>query len=388
MTNLGEKHGIAEKLSLSFTGIGSLPFKDENAPKDAMDYVFECCPDFPYWAQLPHFRQQEDMALQFSENLLGLKFDEKECRFYLDDTTEDFFLGLENLFVDYETVINSDNLLNCEEILDKYKISKPYSNTIDIFLNKLKEISDKSPNNTPNFTKGAITGPFTFSTSFLDTNGKSAYYNETLREVIVKTLSLKALWQIKEFKKASKKSTPVIFMDEPSISQVGSCAFVTVKKEDVINMLKNISDDIKKFGALSGIHCCGKTDWDIAIESEVDIINFDAYFYAQSVGTYAQKLRKFMENGGFLSFGIVPTLDKEALGRLDIKELKEKFIEAMKCLTSKNIDETFILNHCFITPSCGCGSLDNDMAKRALGLCSELSATLKNETLQKTGAAL
>ena len=119
-------------------------------------------------------------------------------------------------------------------------------------------------------------------------------------------------------------------MDEPSISQVGSCAFVTVKKEDVINMLKNISDDIKKFGALSGIHCCGKTDWDIAIESEVDIINFDAYFYAQSVGTYAQKLRKFMGNGGFLSFGIVPTLDKEALGRLDIKELKEKFIEAMK----------------------------------------------------------
>ena len=77
--------------------------------------------------------------------------------------------------------------------------------SIDIGLNKLKEISDKSPNNTPNFTKGAITGPFTFSTSFSDTNGKSAYYNETLREVIVKTLSLKALWQIKEFKKASKK---------------------------------------------------------------------------------------------------------------------------------------------------------------------------------------
>lgn len=377
-----------EKLSLSYTGIGSLPFKNEGAPNEAMDYVFECCPDFPYWAQLPHFKKEEDMALQFSENLLGLKFDEKECRYYLDDTDEDFFVGLENLFLDYETVVNSTELNDCEEILNKYKISKPYSNTIDIFLKKLAEISSgqgpakvptKVPTKIPNFTKGSITGPFTFSTSFSDIDGKSAYYNETLREVIVKTLSLKALWQIKEFKKASPKSTPVIFMDEPSISQVGSCAFVTVKKEDVVLMLKTISDDIKKFGALSGIHCCGKTDWDIAIESDVNIINFDAYFYAQSVGTFAKRLEEFIKRGGFLSFGIVPTLDKEALSTLEIEKLKEKFEEAMACLTSKNIDKDLILKHCFITPSCGCGSLDIEMAKRALGLCAELSNTLKKE---------
>lgn len=382
------KNSFREKLSLSFTGIGSLPFKDKNAPKDAMNYVFECCPDFPYWVQLPHFKKEEDMALQFAENLLGLKFAEKDCRFYLDDTSDDFFTGLEALFVDYEIVANSDSLLDCEEILNKYKISKPYSNTIDIFLSTLKEISAKNPDKAPNFTKGSVTGPFTFSTSFCDIEGKSAYYNETLREVIVKTLSLKALWQVKEFKKASKESIPVIFMDEPSISQVGSCAFVTVKKEDVINMLRNISDDIKKFGALSGVHCCGKTDWDIAIKSGVDIINFDAYFYAQSVSTYAEKLKEFIEKGGFLSFGIVPTLDKEALATLDIKELKKKFKEAMNCLTSKNIDESLILDHCFITPSCGCGSLDDKMAKHALSLCSKLSETLKNEILQKTGAAL
>ncbi len=370
---------IGEKLSLSYTGIGSLPFKDTDAPNEAMDYVFKCCPNFPYWAQLPHFKKEEDMALQFSEGLLGLKFDEKECRYFLDDTDEEFFLNLETLFVDYETVINSNDLNSCAEILDKYKISKPYSNTIDIFLEKLAKISNSNPDNVPNFTKGSVTGPFTFSTSFLDINGKSAYYNETLREVIVKTLSLKALWQIKEFKKASPESIPVIFMDEPSISQVGSCAFVTVKKDDVVQMLKTISDDIKKFDALSGIHCCGKTDWDIAIESGVDIINFDAYFYAQSVGTFAKRLEEFIKKGGLLSFGIVPTLDREALSSLTIEKLKEKFEEAMSCLTSKNINRDLILSHCFITPSCGCGSLDIEMAKRALNLCAELSDALKKE---------
>jgi len=378
MEILGDTFEVEKKLSLNFTGIGSLPFKDADAPKEAMDYVFECCSDFPYWAQLPHFKREEDMALQFTEGLLGLKFDEKECRYYFDDSTEDFFLGLENLFVDYETVVNSNSLACCEEILDKYKISKPYSNTMDIFISKLKEIS-ASNKKSPNFTKGSVTGPFTFSTSFCDVEGKCAYYNETLREVIVKTLSLKALWQIKEFKKASPKSIPVIFMDEPSISQVGSCAFVTVKKDDVINMLKTISDDIKKFGALSGVHCCGKTDWDIAIESGVNIINFDAYFYAQSVGTYAKRLEKFIKNGGILSFGIVPTLDKDTLKDLTIEKLIDKFNDATEHLTCKNIDKTTILKHCFITPSCGCGSLDVKLAKHALNLCSKLSETLKKE---------
>jgi len=367
------KECLKEKLSLSFTGIGSLPFKDENAPVESMDYVFECCKDFPYWAQLPHFKKEEDMALQFSENLIGLNYDKKECKYFLDDTTDSFFEGLETLFVDYDTVVSSSSLDNCSDILDKYKIEAPYSNTIDIFFNRLKNLEDK-----PNLLKGSITGPFTFSTSFCDKDGKSAYYNETLREVIIKTLSLKALWQIKEFKKSSSKSIPVIFMDEPSISQVGSCAFVTVKKEDVISMLKTISNDIKKFGALSGIHCCGKTDWDIAIESSVDIINFDAYFYSQSVGVYSKKLEKFLTDGGFLAFGIVPTLDKEVLCSLDKNLLYEKFKSSVNVL-SKNIDKNLILNQCFITPSCGCGSLSIELAKKALNLAKELSETLKSE---------
>ncbi len=365
-----------KNLSLSYTGIGSLPFKNDNAPNEAMDYVFECCADFPYWAQLPHYKKEEDMTLQFTENLPGLIYDAKEFKYYLDDTADIFFEALENLFVDYETITSSGTLIENEAILDKYKISKPYSNTIDIFIQRLK---NKDYIKTPNFTKGSITGPFTFSTSISDKEGKSAYYNETLREVIIKTLSLKALWQIKEFKKACPNANPVIFMDEPSISQVGSCAFVTVKKDDVTSMLKTISDDIKKFGALSGIHCCGKTDWDIAIRSNVNIINFDAYFYSQSVGTYAKELENFIINGGFLSFGIVPTLDKEALETLDSTKVYDKFKEALNCFVSKNIDKTLILDHCFITPSCGCGSLNIEMAKKALRLSKELSEILKKE---------
>ena len=355
------------ELTLNYTGIGSLPFKDTNAPKEALDFIFNEFKSMPFWPQLPHFAREEDMVFQYTQNLAGLSFDGD--KYFLNPESEEFFVALEELFFDYENVVGSSDLLECEQTLDKYAILPPNSNTLAPFLNELK-------NKNPDFVKGSITGPFTFSTSVTDNEGKCAYYNEVLRDVCIKTLSLKALWQVKEFKKAAPNARAVIFMDEPSISQVGSCAFLSVESSDVVNMLKVIADDLKKFGALCGVHCCGKTDWEIALSSGVDIVNFDAYFFSQSVANFASAAKKFIENGGIFAFGIVPTVSDE-IKNLDIDTLEEKFNSALKCFTSKGIDKKILLEHLFLTPSCGCGSLDNDCALKALKLTKELSNRLK-----------
>lgn len=358
------------ELTLNYTAIGSIPFSGEDAPKQALEFIFKEFKSMPFWPQLPHFAREEDMVFQYTQNLCGLTFDKD--KYFLCAQSEEFYLQLEELFFDYETVISCDNLLDCEEILDKYAILPPNSNAIEPFIEELK-------NHNPDFVKGSITGPFTFSTSINDEEGKCAYYNEELREVCIKTLSLKALWQIKEFKKAAPGAKAVIFMDEPSISQVGSCAFLSVKSEDVIEMLKVIASDIKKFGAISGIHCCGKTDWQIALSSGADVVNFDAYFYAQSVANFAPAAEKFLLEGGYFAFGIVPTLDNEALKALEIDTLENKLNEALECFIHKGIDKNLLLKQCFITPSCGCGSLDTQGALKALELTKALSYRLKDK---------
>ena len=363
------------ELTLNYTGIGSLPFKGENAPKCALDFIFNEFKSIPFWPQLPHFAREEDMVFQYTQNLAGLSFDGD--KYFLNPESEEFFSALEELFFDYENVISADDLIQCEQTLDKYAILPPNSNSLAPFLCELK-------NHNPDFVKGSITGPFTFSTSITDNEGKCAYYNDILRDVCTKTLSLKALWQVKEFKKAAPSAKSIIFMDEPSISQVGSCAFLSVENSDVIEMLKIIANDLKKFDALSGVHCCGKTDWEIALSSNVDIINFDAYSYSQSVANFAPQVKKFLENGGFFAFGIVPTLDKDELKNLDIVCLEEKFNDSVKCFTSKGIDKDLLLKQLFLTPSCGCGSLDDEGALKALKLAHELSQRLK----ERCGALL
>ena len=359
------------KLTLNYTGIGSVPLKSENAPKEALDFIFKEFKSVPFWPQLPHFIREEDMIFQYTQNLCGLNV--TPDKYYLEAESEEFFIKLEELFLDYETILACNDLFENEQILDKYAILPPNSNAILPFIEGLKTQN-------PDFVKGSITGPFTFSTSINDIDGKCAYYNEVLREVCVKTLCLKALWQVKEFKKSAPCATPIIFMDEPSISQIGSCAFLSVKNEDVTQMLSEISSALKKFGAISGVHCCGKADWDIVLKSNLDVINFDAYFYAQSLANFAPSVKEFLKNGGWLAFGIVPTLDKEALNVLDEKSLEEKFEQALNCFIKKGFDRKEILERIFITPSCGCGSLDENGAIKALLFTKKLSQYLKEKT--------
>ncbi len=357
-------------LSLNYTGIGSLPFSGKNAPNQAVDFIFDNFSDIPFWPQLPHYRREEDMAIQFSQNMAGLTTEGGKT--FFDYESDVFFEKLEELFFDYEEVTSKNSLIEAEDRLNKYKIAPPYSSAIDPFLNRLKELS-------PSFVKGSITGAFTFSTSINDKYGKSAFYDETIREVIVKTLTLKALWQIKEFKKAAPSAIPIIFMDEPSISQIGSCAFLTVKNEEVVDILKAISFEIKKYGAISGVHCCGKTDWDIALGADLNVINFDAYSFAQSISLFVDRVKNFLENGGYLALGIVPTLSDEILQKLDVEALGEAFENSISFLTKKGIPRELIMKQSFITPSCGCGTLTCEGAKKALHLTKELSEKLRSE---------
>ena len=142
-------------------------------------------------------------------------------------------------------------------------------------------------------------------------------------------------------------------------------------------MFKVISEMIQSAGALSAIHCCGKCDWSVPIKSGINIINLDAYSFAQNLSVYRDEVDKFLKSGGKIAWGIVPTLDKDALEHTDERLLEQKFISAVKYLTEKGIDEKLIIDNSIITPSCGAGSLPVALAERAMNLTRTLSDNLK-----------
>ena len=342
-------------LTLECLSIGSLPNEDL---EKAMGLVKENF-NIPFWPQLTKISKNEDMIIQFLENMPSF-FSDKD---YLDIEDNRFYVDLEQFFADYEQICSGDF-----SILDKYAIKSSLS--FQEFKNIIKERK-------PKFAKGQIVGPFTLSASLVDKNGRCAFYDETLKEIIVKTLTLKALWQIKEIKFTNPSTTPIIFIDEPSLSQLGTSAFLTVSQDEVIDMIKEISDLIKQNGALSAIHCCGKCDWSIPIKADVSIINLDAYKYSQNLSLFAQNLKTFFDNGGKIAWGVVPTLDIKALQSLDLEKAVNIFEKAVKYLTKKGIDEKIIIENSLITPSCGAGALSEELAEKAMRLTRELSDNRK-----------
>lgn len=348
-------------LKLNCLAIGSLPHTNLD---EAMTVVRENFKSIPFWPQLPKISKNEDMIVQFLENMPSFFSDEKSEKTYLETESDKFFCDIEQFFCDYEEIVSDIN----SDTIEKYAIN--YSLSFPKFIEIVKET-------TPEFAKGQIVGPFTLATTLVDKFGKCAIYDETLREIIVKTLTLKALWQIKQIKSANKNTTPIIFIDEPSISQLGTSAFITISQEEVISMLKEISDLIKANGAMSAIHCCGKCDWTVPIKAGVDIINLDAYTYAQNLSLFNNYLKKYLAEGRKIAWGVVPTLNPELLSKADLDKMIKVFEKAVKYLTEKGIDEKIVIENSLITPSCGAGVLTTTLAEKAMNLTKELSYILK-----------
>jgi hypothetical protein len=194
--------------------------------------------------------------------------------------------------------------------------------------------------------KGQVTGPFTLGANMLDQNGRCSYYDDQLRDVVVKTIVLKVLWQVTRL---SEFGLPVmIFLDEPSLLGFGKQTFITISREDVIKDINEVVAAAHSRGGIAGIHCEENTE-----------------------------LRKFFDRGGCLGWGIVPTLDREAAASETIPSLIARFEEGVQLLVSKGFDQEQLLRRALITPSCGAGGvLTVPLAERILDLLCELSITL------------
>lgn len=330
------------------TAIGSVPHAD---PKKALSLVFDTIPIAPAWPQLPKRGFKESMYAQFSEGMPALRIDETEKRMWFDTA-----LLADQLEGFYNSIIDED--------IGRFAITKEYALGLHAFLEALEKKEHKKTK----YLKGQITGPITFGLGITDEERKSALYNDELKDVVIKGLSMKARWQVRQLKRYSEDV--IIFVDEPYLVSIGS-SFVSLNREDTIGSLNEVIDAIHKEEAFAGIHCCGNTDWSLLTETAVDIINFDAYNYLESLMLYESSIKRFLERGSRIAWGIVPTID--TISEVKLPELIDRMRAAFKLLKEKGFKESLVMGGAIFTPSCGMGSLGVDSAERCMQLLKGLT---------------
>ncbi len=336
-----------EKLSLKTTHIGSFPFKKE---EKALELSFKV--DIPAWPQLSKY-QEEGMLVQFNEGLPGYNWGKN----IVETSSSEFENLMVDLYEKYFAIVEEGNT----DPLSSFLPSSKHARGLHAFIEKLKK------ENTFSAVKGQITGPFTMGISLKNEKGENLIFKDELRDLIVKFLTLKALAQGLEFKKFS--STVIIFMDEPGLAGFGSSSYITISKEMVLSMLNEIALVLKKFDIIPGIHVCANTSWDIVLESEIDILNFDSFNYYDKFVIYKENIRNFLKKEAkYIAWGVIPTT-KEELEKVTGEETIKKFktqLKEMEKATGFSSEE--ILKKSIFTPACGLGSISEELAEKGINL--------------------
>lgn len=149
----------------------------------------------------------------------------------------------------------------------------------------------------------------------------------------------------------------LLFFDEPSWFQWNpeSRFHCRIRERSVA-----ILTAVRAEGALTGIHCCARADLRPWLRPEVDYLSFDAALSLDDVLGMGHELRLWMEGGGRLSFGIVPTdvaadFDAEAAIR-NLLGLWEK--------SGLGLGRPEFLREALWTAACGLGLRDTAVPER------------------------
>ena len=345
------------------TGIGSMPFVDV---EHAVDISISKLAEAPFWPQLPKIGLNEQMEIQYSEGMPNIVIDREKGRMYFD-TSGDYSESFAEFYEVYMAAMDPDEGNgDCSAAA----VSPEFSKGIYAMEKRLQSLGSKPP-----FVKVQTTGPISFSLTIVDENKRAIYYNEEFRDVVIKALAMKCRWQIRKFQPFAEKV--ICFVDEPILSAFGSSTYISVKRDDVVAHLTEMIEAVHADNGIAGIHCCGNTEWSILVDAGVDMVNFDAFEYGDTIAMYPDAVKAHLERGGMLAWGVVPT--SKAILDQTVESLAAHFEKMIDNLASKGIDKQLIAEQAVVTPSCGTGSMEPADAEKVFEMTNLLSKAMKEK---------
>jgi hypothetical protein len=306
--------------------------------------------DIPFWPQLPHYSYYEDMYVQASEHFPGILLDmEKQT---LKFSTQKFLGELEEALSHFDDP-------------EYFDISETYSVVYRRFLEL--DLSGRPA------IRGQLEGPISFGFNVVDENGRPILFNDTVRPFMLEFMARRVNAQLERLKKHN--SNAFMFIDEPGLQFLWSAmsGYGDQPARGDMDLFFSMIERPR------GVHLCGNPDWEFLLRMDLDILSLDAYTNSEVFVAYANSIKKFLDRGGILVWGLVPTnfepFEKETIASL-ISRLQEIWV----ALDKKGIDQDFLFSRSLLSPATCC-LVNPDREKtveKAFAVVRELSETLRS----------
>jgi hypothetical protein len=264
------------------------------------------------------------MYVQASEHFPGIVLDmeHRTLRFSMDRFMEEF----------------EEAMMHFDEP-DYFDISPAYSVVYHRFLEL--DLSDRPA------IRGQLEGPISFGFNVKDQDDRPILFNDTVRPFMLEFMAKRINIQLERLK--NKNPNAFMFVDEPGL-------------QFLFNAMAGYSDqaarqDMEVFFSMierpRGVHLCGNPDWDFLLNLDLDILSLDVYTNGEIFSSYAVSIKRFLDRGGVLSWGMVPT-NFEPFEKEDMISLETRLKTIWAVLVKHGIDMDFLLSRSLLSPATCC----------------------------------
>ncbi len=332
---------------LATTAMGIMPHE---SPEPALVAAFGL--DIPFWPQLPRFSFREDMYVQAMEHFPGAVIDEENRLIYVES----------GRFMD-----ELPAYLEQEESTDLFRLSPDFSSVYGRFLSL-----DLSPYKA---VRGQIISPVSLVLKVTDEQGKPLAYNDEARQLVFSFIQKKANVQHAEL--AEKNSRAFVWVDDPGLQFV----FSAMSGYDHVKAKAELTAFFEGIEGPRGIHLCGNPDWDFLFSLPVEIVSFNAFAFGDVAASYPS-VKRFIEAGNIVSWGIVPTLFEE-FTKENLATIVKRLLAIWLLLEEKGVPRELICRNSLIAPAT-CNLLNADKTatvENAFRFLREVSDALRQRCL-------
>jgi len=140
-----------------------------------------------------------------------------------------------------------------------------------------------------------------------------------------------------------------MFVDEPGLQFL----FSALSGYDSAKAKGDLEHFFSRVDRPRGIHLCGNPDWDFLLDLDLEVLSLDVYQNGEIFSSYSGSIKNFLNRGGVLVWGIVPT-NYEPFEAENLRTLEAKLVGIWDVLVGKGIDLEFLLARSLISPATCC----------------------------------
>ena len=332
--------------NLLTTAMAVMPHRDVGQALDAALSL-----DIPFWPQLPRLNYYEDMYVQASEHFPGIVLNMRE---------QTLAFSLDKFIAEFE-----ETLAHFEDPA-YFDISHTYSAVYHRFL--AMDLADRPA------IRGQLEGPISFGLNVLDQNRRPILFDDSVRPFLFEFMARRINVQLQRMKVLN--SNAFMFVDEPGLQFL----FSALSGYDALAAKKDMDYFFSMVDRPRGVHLCGNPDWDFLLDLDMEVLSLDVFTNGEIFSNYASGIKRFLERGGRLVWGMVPT-NFEPFGQENIDSLENRLVGLWQVLTRKGIDRDFMLSRSLLSPATCC-LVNPDGAQtvdRAFGRVRDLSRRLREQ---------